>query len=202
MITVWTILHLKAFLWSCLPSEESAQDCLLVEDLSCDQITPAFYGRLGDDTIVCCEGKKQVGTSMLPLICWQGLEDGNKRSSCWYPKARRCHSKRSWLNHVGLINKFVLQLEGRSQPSSAMEQHRNNPLVLKTNLAGPIVVTISLLLCTKTPCFCFLSFLSPVSPSPSSRLIKIHNKLVKPTFEPLFLNLTSGIHISKNLLSL
>lgn len=54
-ITLWTILHLKVFLWSCLPSEESAQDCLLAEDLACDQITPSFYVRLGDDTIVSCE---------------------------------------------------------------------------------------------------------------------------------------------------
>jgi len=68
-ITVWTILHLKAFLWSCLPSEESTQDCLLVEDLACGQITSACYGRLGNDIVVSCEGKIQVGTSMLPLIC-------------------------------------------------------------------------------------------------------------------------------------
>ena len=67
-ITVWTVLHLKAFLWSCLPSEDSAQDYLLAEYLACDQITPACYGRLGDDTIVSCEGKIQVGASMLPLI--------------------------------------------------------------------------------------------------------------------------------------
>jgi len=71
-ITVWTILHLKAFLWSCLTLEESAQDCLLdcllVEDLSCDQITPVCYGTLGDDTIASCEGKILVGVSILPLI--------------------------------------------------------------------------------------------------------------------------------------
>ena len=95
-ITVWTILHLKAFLWSCLPLEESSQHCLLVEDLACDQITPSCYGRLRNDTIVCSEDKIQVGASMLPLICWQGPEDGNKKSSCWDPKARSCHSKRSW----------------------------------------------------------------------------------------------------------
>jgi len=35
-ISLLTILHLKAFLWSCLPLEESAQECLLVEDLACD----------------------------------------------------------------------------------------------------------------------------------------------------------------------
>ena len=44
-ITVWTILHLKASLWSCLPPEESAQEWLLEEDLACDQITPAWYGK-------------------------------------------------------------------------------------------------------------------------------------------------------------
>ena len=58
-ITVWTILHLKAFIWSCLPSEESAQDCLLAEDLAYYQITPASHGRLGD-TIVCCKSKIQL----------------------------------------------------------------------------------------------------------------------------------------------
>ena len=77
-ITVWTILHLIAFLWSCLPSEEGAQDCLLVEDLACDQVTPACYGRLRNDTIVCSEDKIQVGASMFPLLCWQGPEDDNK----------------------------------------------------------------------------------------------------------------------------
>ena len=82
-ITVWTILHLKAFLWSCLPPEESAQDCLLAEDLVRDQTTLTCYGRLGDDTVVCCEAKIQVGASTLLLIFWQGLEDrGKKRNSC------------------------------------------------------------------------------------------------------------------------
>ena len=109
-ITVWTILHLKAFLWSYWPSEESAQDCLLVEHMACDQIIPACY-RIQWDTTVSCEGKIQVGPSILPLICWEGQEDGNKRSSCWDPRARSCHSKKSWLNHFGLINKFVLPLE-------------------------------------------------------------------------------------------
>jgi len=95
--------------------EVSAQDCLLdcslEENLSCDQITPVCYGRLEDDTTVCCEDKIQVGVSILPLICWQGQGDGNKRSSCWDPKARSCHSKKSWLNRFELINKFVLPLE-------------------------------------------------------------------------------------------
>ena len=40
--------------------KESTQDCLWTEDLACDQITPACYGRVGDDTTVCSEGKKQV----------------------------------------------------------------------------------------------------------------------------------------------
>ena len=40
---------------------------------------------------------------------------------------------------------------------------------------------------------------SPLSPI---SLVNICNKLVRPTSGPLFLNLTPGIHISKNLLSL
>ena len=65
-----TISHLKVFLWRCLPSKGSDQECLLVEDLACEQITPAWYGRLGDDTIVSCEDRIQAGVSLLPLICW------------------------------------------------------------------------------------------------------------------------------------
>ena len=36
------------FLWSCLPPVESAQECSLVEDLACDQITPALYWKTGE----------------------------------------------------------------------------------------------------------------------------------------------------------
>ena len=63
MITLWMILHLKD------------QECLLVEDLAHEQITPAWYRRLKDGIIVCCEDKIQVGASLLTLICWQ---NGNK----------------------------------------------------------------------------------------------------------------------------
>ena len=81
-ITVWTILHLKAFIWICLPSEENAQDCLLVEDLACDRELQLAMGDWGDDTIISREGKIQVGTSVFSLMFWQGPEDGNKRNSC------------------------------------------------------------------------------------------------------------------------
>lgn len=70
VITLLTVLHLKVFLWSCVPSEDSAQDYLLVEDIACDQITPVCYGRLGDDTTVSFEGKIQVSASLLSHICW------------------------------------------------------------------------------------------------------------------------------------
>ena len=76
-ITVWTILHLKTFLWSCLPLEECAQESLLVEYLACDQITPVCYGRLGDDTIVSCEDKIQVCFSIL-LSAGKAREMGTK----------------------------------------------------------------------------------------------------------------------------
>lgn len=77
-ITMWTILHLKAFPWSCLRLEESVQDCLLVEDLACDQITPACYGRLGDDTIASCEDKIQVGASCSLLSASKVWKMGTK----------------------------------------------------------------------------------------------------------------------------
>ena len=44
-------------------------------------VTKVCYGRLGDDTIVSCEGKILVGISILPLICWQGQGGRNKRNS-------------------------------------------------------------------------------------------------------------------------
>jgi len=64
-ITVWTILHLKAFLWSCLPPEESAREWLLAEDLACDYIAlfpPQLgVGKLGNDTIMSCEKQDADG---------------------------------------------------------------------------------------------------------------------------------------------
>ena len=81
-------------LWSYLSLEESAQDCLLAEDLVCDQITPACYGRLGEDTTVSCEGKIQVGVSLLPLIYWQGSEGGNKGISAEIPEPEAATPRR------------------------------------------------------------------------------------------------------------
>ena len=70
-ITVWTILHLKAFLWRCLPLEESAQEPLLAEHLACDYIAlfpPQLgVGKLGNDTIVSCE-KQDVGGHPCSLL--------------------------------------------------------------------------------------------------------------------------------------
>ena len=34
-----------------------------------------------------------------------------QRSFCWDPRTRNCHSKESWLNHFGLIYKFLLPLK-------------------------------------------------------------------------------------------
>jgi len=56
-ITLGTILYLKD------------QECLLAEDLTCEQITPAWYRRLGDDIIVSCENRILLGASLLALIC-------------------------------------------------------------------------------------------------------------------------------------
>jgi len=45
-------------------------------------VTEVYYGRLGGDTIISCEGKILVGVSILPLIYWQGQGDRNRRNSC------------------------------------------------------------------------------------------------------------------------
>ena len=46
-ITWWAILHLKAFPWSCLPLEEIARECLLAQNLACDQKLQLGMGELG-----------------------------------------------------------------------------------------------------------------------------------------------------------
>ena len=79
-------LHLKAFLWSCLPYAQELRECSgLFTGLLIGGRSVLCYGRLGDDTIVSCEGKILVGVSILPLICWQGPEDGNKAVSAEIP---------------------------------------------------------------------------------------------------------------------
>ena len=120
-ITWWAILHLKAFLWSCLPLEEIAQECLLAEDLACNQKLQLGMEELGNTTIVFSEKQDAGG---LPLICWRGPGDGKKGVSAEIPKPGaaapktadsttldlNCHSKESCLSFVapfGFINKFV-----------------------------------------------------------------------------------------------
>ena len=106
-----TFLHLKIFLWRSLLLEESTKECSLVEDQSCDQIIPAWYRILGNDTIISCE--KQGAGGHLPAPSYLLARPGwwVQRSFCWDAKARSCHSKESWLKHFRLINKFVLFLE-------------------------------------------------------------------------------------------
>lgn len=49
-VIVCQLTSLCGFLWTCLPSKLRGQECLLAENLSCEQISPAWYGRLGDDS--------------------------------------------------------------------------------------------------------------------------------------------------------
>ena len=121
-----------------------------------------------------------------------------QKSFCWDPRAR------SWLDHFGLIYEFVPPLEindndGHSDNGKTMP---NDLPLLKisdwtANHVGPMVMTISLFLPIRSPRFSFLSLLSPFFPSPSPQMSRICNKLVRPTLEPLFLDLTPSIHISK-----
>lgn len=92
----------------------------------------------------------------------------------------------------------------------------NDPPLLKTNdrttnRAGATAVTVPLLLPIETPCSYFPSLLPPFFPPPSPppasvpfspfpiSLIKICNKLVGPTPQPLFLNLAPCVQIPKSL---
>ena len=86
---------------------------------------------------------------LLPLICWQGSEDGNKGVSAEIPEPvaatpRRadsttldssCHSKENWLNHFGLIIKFVLPLEILAMVAIIINRATmpNDPPLLKIN---------------------------------------------------------------------
>ena len=103
-------------------------ECLLVEDLACDQITPAWYGRLGDDTTVSCEGKIQVGTSLLPLVCWQGPEDRNKGVPAEIQKPEAVTSKRADSTTLDLeisLNCHCTKLSSSSTKQQLLMTHHN-----------------------------------------------------------------------------
>jgi len=125
-------------------------------------MTPAWYRRFGNSTIVSCEGKTQVGTSLLPLICWQGPEDGNKRKKL---SLQRQPTRPLWT----YINKAVLSLEKVILVVVKPTTTSDDPSLRKvsigtTSYAGNPVVTHSLLLSTETLCFYFQSlFYRPTS---------------------------------------
>ena len=97
-ITLWTVLHLKAFISSCLPSEGN----IYWRKNWPVQITPARHRRLEDNTAVSCEDKTHAGTSLLPLICRQGLEHGNRGVPAEIQKnSRSDHSKKELTQTLG-----------------------------------------------------------------------------------------------------
>ena len=66
----------------------------------------ANNSRLGDDTVVSCEGAIHVGVSLLCLSGWHTFARPGRweeRIHCWDPKATSCYSKRSWFHHFGLL---------------------------------------------------------------------------------------------------
>ena len=133
-------------------------------------MTPAWYRRFGNSTIVSSEGKTQVGTSLLPLICWQGPEDGNKRSSCYGPKRKKLSLQRQPTRPLWTyINKAVLSLEKVILVVVKPTTTSDDPSLRKvsigtTSYAGNPVVANSLLLSTETLCFYFQSlFYRPTS---------------------------------------
>ena len=119
-------------IWKHLPPEllASGRECSVVTGRRSGLIAPVWCGRTGER---CHRAPWKTGcrwASLLPLICWQGPEDGNKAVSVQIPEPvaatlRRadsttldlsCHSKESWLDHFGLINKFVLPSQSSLSP--------------------------------------------------------------------------------------
>jgi len=158
--TFWTMLCLKAFLWQ----KGVTRTVYWWKMWPVSKQLLLGTGDCEGDSTASCEDGIQVGTSLLPLIYWLKFSrPGNReqRRSCWDTKARSCHSKKSWLDHIVLINKFALSLLGvvNWTTQSPMTHHcwrstSELQAVLETS-----VVTTSLLLSTKTPCFYFLSSL-------------------------------------------
>ena len=81
-ITLWTILHLKAFIWSCLPSEERAQDSYLVEDVSCDQKLQLGMGESENYTIISFEKQDAGGHLPAPSYLLARSRRWEQRSFC------------------------------------------------------------------------------------------------------------------------
>ena len=115
-IPLWTVVHLKAFSWSCLPSKGRAQDCLLAEDLAWEKMKVVWYRRLGNDPN-CILWRQEswplpASSDLLTSICFQTSGSGRQeqRSSWWDPKARSCHSKRTGLITLDYKQQFVLSL--------------------------------------------------------------------------------------------
>jgi len=145
------------------------------------------------------KARYKLATLCSLLSAGKAWKTGTKGVPAEIQKARSYHSKQSWLNHFGLINKFVLPLEIVAMVNTVVNGTTtpDNPPLLEINdyepcwTCGGDYLPLasykgSLLL---FPIFFLLSLFS----SPSTT--RICNKLVGPTFELLFLNLTSGIHI-------
>lgn len=81
-IISWTVLRLKALLWNCLPPNGRAQECLLNEDLVCEQMIPAWCRKTRDIPLCSVRARYKMAS---PCFLWyadlnlQGLEDGKKR---------------------------------------------------------------------------------------------------------------------------
>ena len=81
-ITWWTILHLKAFLCSCLPLAESADERLLEEGVGCDQKLQLGMGESENYTIISFEKQDAGGHLPAPSYLLARPRRWEQRSFC------------------------------------------------------------------------------------------------------------------------
>jgi len=160
-ITVWTVLHLKAFLCGCLPSDGSAQKCSLAVDLASDQITGSVCEIGG---WYHCILWRQDTSECLPAPSYLLAKPGR-----WEQKEFLLTSKNQKLFlqkelTQPLLDLFISLYCSWKKSCCCCHQPNNKnwwPITIEDQHLHyeqwyPWWV-LSLLLSTRTPCFCYLS---------------------------------------------
>lgn len=82
----WTVLHSETFLWTkpeAVFFNGKAQKCFLTKDLSWEQIFPAWYWKMGDDTIASCEGRIQAGIFRFRFVIYSCSSKYDRTPFLW-----------------------------------------------------------------------------------------------------------------------
>lgn len=97
----------------CLLPNGRAQECLLDENLVCEQMILDWYRKLRDIPLYSVKARYKMASPCYLLhadLNLQGLENWEPRSSCWDPEVRSCHSKRAGSSASDYKQEFVLLL--------------------------------------------------------------------------------------------